>query len=119
MDLDKKAKTQQHSGSKLKKLIEKSGLTIKEILDKSGISRGTLYNFFDYEDIPRKKLLPLLEVLQVDADEFYFVKNYANDDGNTYGLKAENEALRRELELLKQQLEAKEEIIQLLKNKTE
>jgi len=118
----KTAKTQFHQGVKLKKIVEKSGTTIKELLKKSGISRGTLYNFFEYEDIPRKKLSPLLEVLEVDPDVFYGFRK-ADDiesvsaEKDIDKLKLEVDSLKRERELLQQLLQDKEDIILLLKNK--
>lgn len=107
-----------HQGSKLKKIVETGSLTIAEILNKSGISRGTLYNFFDYEEITRKKIKPVLDALQVDIDSFYNSPNVVKEDAAAYGLQATIDGLKREIELLKQQIETKDEIIELLKSKT-
>ena len=101
-----------HQGSRLKKIIEKSGLTVKEIIDKSGVNRATLYNFFNYDEIQRKKLLPVLEVLNMSYDNFLSDQPNGNSNDN---LKNQIESLKMEVELLREQLAAKDEIINLLK----
>lgn len=106
-----------HQGSKLKKIIDNSELTIAQIVEQSKVSKGTLYNFFEYEEITRKKIAPILEVLGVDINSFYLSPSIANDAPAAYGYKAMYESLLRENELLKKQLADKEEIIALLKSK--
>jgi hypothetical protein len=106
-----------HQGSKLKKIIDNSDLTIAQIVELSKVSKGTLYNFFDYEEITRKKIAPILEVLGVDINDFYLSPSVVNEGNTAYGYKAMYEALLRENELLKKQLADKEEIISLLKSK--
>lgn len=59
-----------HQGLQLRNLIVKSNIKIKELIQESGVNRGSLYNFFGYEEIPRKKIEPLLMVLKVSYEEF-------------------------------------------------
>lgn len=86
-----------HQGSKLKKIVEKSGLTISQIVETSGVSKGTLYNFFDYEEITRKKLTPVLEALNYDVDQFYSSKNIVMEGSAGYGLQLQIEAMKKKL----------------------
>lgn len=107
-----------HHGQKLRKLVERSPKTIVQIVEQSGITRSSLYNFFDYEEIPRKKLTPVLAALEIDMDAFLAGRFIAEEEQPAYTMPEVIEALRREIELLKQQIAAKDEIIALLKSKT-
>ena len=110
------AKKQAHQGSRLQNFIEKSPVTIVEILKQTGIAKSSLYDLFKKEELLQSKILPILELINIDADQFYG-KLELNDGETPYGLKVENELLKTEIELLKKQLADKEEIIELLKSK--
>lgn len=112
-------KTQFHNGFRLKNKIEKSHLKLKIISEKSGIPLSSIYDMYKKPELLRSKIKPILDVIEVDIDQFYQTKQDAPKQLEESGLKVENEALKREIALLKQNLEVKEEIIQLLKHKNQ
>lgn len=59
-----------HHGNRLKYLIEKNKLNVVQIAANLNVARGTLYNYFAQEEIPRKKLLKVCEAAGIDISEF-------------------------------------------------
>jgi transcriptional regulator with XRE-family HTH domain len=106
-----------NQGAKFKFLAERSGKTNADIAILSGISEGTVYNYFREEEINSKNLKKICLAMGWNLQDFYKTEKLLEDESPGYGLKYEVEALKREVELLKQQLAAKEEIIELLKTK--
>lgn len=109
-----------HHGLRLKRLIENSGKSISAIATKSGVVRASIYNYFTYEDLPRKKIKPLLEVLKIDVDNFYNEKKFesiVNEREHPYGLHEKVKDLEDQIVMLREQLADKNEIIQFLKTK--
>lgn len=58
-----------HHGHRLKYLIEKNKGNIVQIAEKLNVARGTLYNYFEQEEIPKKKLLKVCEAAGIDINE--------------------------------------------------
>jgi hypothetical protein len=101
-----------HQGLRLKNFIENSKFKVKDISEKSGVALSSLYDLYKKNEILKSRLEPILNAIEVDLDTFYGVKSDLKES------KSVTESLKREIELLKQQLQAKDEIIDLLKNKT-
>ena len=55
-----------HKGEIVKKIIAKLGLKKKEVANQLEVSRGTLYNYFDQEELDDHTLLKLGRVLRHD-----------------------------------------------------
>jgi hypothetical protein len=106
-----------HQGMRLKKLIDNSHLLLTDIAEKTKMQRGSLYYMFDKEEILRSKILPILKVLEISPDDFYNQNSLVEDPQAAFGIKAENEALKRENELLRAQVKQLNEIIDLMKRK--
>ncbi len=68
-----------HQGRKLKDAVDRSKLRIQDISKLSEIPVSSLYDIFKKEDVPRKKLYRLCEILELDSDEFYFAPQNAED----------------------------------------
>jgi AcrR family transcriptional regulator len=101
-----------HQGSRLKHLIEKSGMTVAEVSRILDVARTSLYNLFEKKELLRSQSEPILKIIQVDPESFY---GHKKEVGELESVTIE--ALKREIELLKEQLAAKDEIILLLKTK--
>lgn len=109
-----------HQGEILKRLVDNQSKPNEEVAVLSGIAISSLYNYYNMEEIPSKKLKLICSVLGVD-----FVKTFIqppskkdsavlNDDGKN----VENEMQMSEIiKLLKQQIEQQTEILKLLKVK--
>lgn len=106
-----------HQGSKFKYLADRSGKTNADIAKLSGLSEGTIYNYFREEFIPSKNLKKICDAMGWELQIFYKSENLASEKEPVYGLQSHIESLQKEIELLKQQLAAKDEIIELLKAK--
>ena len=103
-----------HQGFRLKHLVAKSGKGVKELATQAGISRTTIYDYYKKEELLRSTVAPVLAALNIDPDVFYGIKNEVGEDVAAYKIDT-LAGLRREIELLKQQVAAKDEIIELLK----
>jgi predicted transcriptional regulator len=68
-----------HQGRMLKDAVDRSKLRIQDISKLSGIPVSSLYDIFKKEDVPRKKLYKLCEILELDSDDFYFAPNNADE----------------------------------------
>jgi transcriptional regulator with XRE-family HTH domain len=101
-----------HQGTKLKFLIERSGKTKADVALLSGISDASLYTYMNSEEINSKKLKKICDVMGWELKLFY------EDNKNLHTVTAnysEIDALKREIELLKDTIANKDEIIKLLK----
>lgn len=58
-----------HHGHRLKSLIEKKKGNIAQIAVNLNVARGTLYNYFEQEEIPKKKLLKVCVAAGIDINE--------------------------------------------------
>lgn len=104
-----------HHGARLLKLIEKSGKEITDIAKKTGVVRGSIYNYFDYEDLPRKKVKPILDYLKIDIEDFYNEKNIVKEDEQPYTLRERIKDLESQVAVLKEQVADKNQIIAMMK----
>lgn len=103
-----------HQGSKLRYLIEHSGKTKAEVALLSGISDASLYTYMGSDEINSKKLKKICIAMGWELKIFY----EDNKNLHTYAANYnEIDALKREIELLKDTLANKDEIISLLKSK--
>jgi len=106
-----------HQGSRLKFRLEKSGYKIKEIIEKTGIARSSLHDMYKKPELLKSKIAPILEAAEIDIDDFYGIKEPVAASQEMAGLRLQVESLKRETQLLNDQLKAKDEIIELLKAK--
>lgn len=116
-----KAEMQFHQGLRLQNLIEKSSYSITKITTKTGIAKSSLYDIFKRDELLPSKIRPILDLLNVSFFDFYgFTTNgfVVNEDQIPYGLREQVALLKEQVESLKKQLADKEEIIELLKQKT-
>lgn len=101
----------------LREVCTSKKISIKELTEQIGYTRQGLQSALDNQTIELRKLKSLCEVLKISIYEFFkdenqTVGNQLNDNENTL-----TSGLKREIELLKQQITDKEEIISLLKDK--
>jgi hypothetical protein len=73
-----------HQGRKLKEAVDRSKLRIQDISKLSEIPISSLYDIFKKEDVPRKKLYKLCEILELDSDDFYFPTQTMEDGQPPY-----------------------------------
>lgn len=116
-DIGKMSETQYHQGSRLKKFVDKSEYTLKEISEKSDVPTSSIYDMFKKSELLPSKFLPLLKVMGVTMLEFEGKRSKGEEVDIIQKMTLEIESLKRENELLKQQIASKDEIIQLLKLK--
>jgi hypothetical protein len=110
-----------HQGEVLKRLIDNQSLPNEEVARLSDIAISSLYNYYNMEEIPSKKLKMICTVLSVD-----YVKTFVqpvkkgpssavlNDDGKSTGDELQ---MTQIIKLLKQQIEQQSEILKLLKKR--
>ena len=97
-----------HQGGRLKYLIDNQSMPNARLVKAAGISMATLYNYYSMEEIPSKNLKKICQVLKVD-----YIKVFIQPDGNSDEVKA----VKRENELLREQIEQLKEMISLMKSK--
>jgi DNA-binding Xre family transcriptional regulator len=102
-----------HQGKKIKKAVDESKLRVMDIAAKAGIPISSLYDIFKKEDIPRKKLKKLCEVLELSLDEMYFESQEISEPFQKV-INPELLRLTAENELLKKRIEDLERIINLI-----
>jgi DNA-binding Xre family transcriptional regulator len=108
-----------HQGKKLKKAVDDSKLRVKDIAEKAQIPISSLYDIFKKEDVPRKKLEKLCEVLEVNLDEMYFESQELSDPNALYEeLQNEIRQLKAENLLHKQRTADLEQIIRLMNERS-
>jgi hypothetical protein len=93
-----------HEGNRLEYLLSKSGKSLSYISENAEVARQTLYNYFKLKDLPRKKLLTILEVAEIDQDDFW-QPDVANDPAAKY------KAMNEQIKTLEEMVKAKEVII--------
>ena len=110
------AEIRHQQGFRLKKFIEQKQVPITEIVEKLGISRATIYNWFEQDELLLKKIQPVLDIIGVSAAEFMALP-LVEDPQAKYGLQALVDSLTRENEILKQQVQQLQDMVALLKSK--
>jgi len=109
-----------HQGEILKRLVDNQSKPNEEVASLSGIAISSLYNYYNMEEIPSRKLRTICTVLNVD-----YVKTFINppkkegtailnDDGKNTGDELQMSQI---IKLLKQQIEQQNEILKLLKKR--
>ena len=93
-----------HHGSRLKKIVDNHKLTTQEISKKSGIASSSLYDMFKKEELLRKTVEPVLKVLEVAESDFFNSNSRVDDPQAVYGMQLELEAMKRENQLLRDQV---------------
>lgn len=101
----------------LREVCTSKKISIKELTEQIGYTRQGLQSALDNQTIELRKLKSLCEVLKISIYEFF--KDESQINGNQSNIKDKTliNSLNREIELLKQQITDKEEIILLLKDK--
>lgn len=92
-----------HQGNRLEYLLKRSGKSLIHISEKAGIARQSLYNYLGMEEIPRKKLLKILEAAEIEGTEFFISE--ISDPA------AEYRVLKEKVKSLEQMIHDKEVII--------
>jgi hypothetical protein len=107
-----------HQGKIIKAAVDASKSRVHDIARMAKVPVSSLYDIFRKEDIPRKKLERLCEVLELNFEETYFGPQTILDPQLVYVLKADFEALEKENDLLNKRIADLERIISLMdKNK--
>src|SRR4051812_18467684 len=107
---------QSHHGSKLKKLIEKSGMTFVRVSEKSEVPLSSMYDMFKKEELTRKKIETILNALEISPDDF-FIGNRGKEGEDLKVCMDKVQMLESQVEILRQTIEDKNQIIELLKKK--
>ena len=109
-----------HQGEVLKRLIDNQSMPNEEIARLSDIAISSLYNYYNMEEIPSKKLKMICTVLSVDYVKTFIQPKKGpssavlNDDGKPTG---DDLQMTQIIILLKQQIEQQSEILKLLKKR--
>lgn len=82
-------------------------------MSETKISNGSLYNMFNHDELKQKDILPILNLLKVSYEEFLGDTKIGECKEDNMKMKM----LEQEIQFLKKQLEDKDTIIQLLKEK--
>lgn len=93
-----------HQGYRLRFLLEERKINIVHLSDKLGLSRSTIYNYFEMEEIPRKKLLPICRETGIEINDVLFASS-VNES------KTEYQKMQERVKSLEQMLKDKEVII--------
>lgn len=93
-----------HQGNRLKSILERKGENLVQLAANLGVSRSTLYNYFEQEEIPRKKLLKICEAAGIDGSELN-PANILNEDSPLY------KGFIEKIRILEDQVRAKDIII--------
>lgn len=107
--------------NELKELIDLKNISIKNVCDTVGYTRAGLNRAITNETIDLRRIKLLCDYVRISPALFFESKSFGvmiNAGGNVQhgiGNKISSDSKDREIELLKQQLELKEEIIRLLK----
>ena len=109
-----------HQGEVLKRLIDNQSLPNEEIAKLADIAISSLYNYYNMEEIPSKKLKMICTVLSVDYVKTFIqpkkgpASGVVNDEGKPG---VEDLQMTQIIKLLKQQIEQQSEILKLLKKR--
>lgn len=108
--------------SELKEIAESKNIMLKTICDKVGYTRAGLKPAIDNETIELRKLKVLCDTLRITPAQFFDTGSYGVtistghvQAGNGNKIVIENKD--REIEMLKQRLNDKNEIIEMLRDK--
>jgi hypothetical protein len=109
-----------HQGEVLKRLIDNQSMPNEEVARLADIAISSLYNYYNMEEIPSKKLKMICTVLSVDYVKTFIQSKKSpssvvmNDDGKSTG---DDLQMTQIIKLLKQQIEQQSEILKLLKKR--
>jgi DNA-binding Xre family transcriptional regulator len=103
-----------HQGKIIKTAVDASKLRVNDIARMAKIPVSSLYDIFKKEDIPRKKLERLCEVLELNFEETYFGSQTMLDPELVYVLKADMDKVVFENDFLKKRVTDLERIISLM-----
>lgn len=107
-----------HHGSKLKWLVDNQSLTNDELAKEWGISPATLYNWFNQEELNSKKIRPICKIMGWDYEkEFLGIDRETKTKKIELTYEDQISILKRENELLKEQVRQLKEINELIKVK--
>lgn len=115
------------NGQKIKDIIAERGYTQKEVFNRANIKSGTFYSLFNENANPSSNIIEsIADVLNCNIDDFFDRKveskqvsigHQVNGNGNSVSGDISLAECKRELNHLKQLLEEKERLIQVLLNK--
>jgi len=75
-----------HRGQIVEEAIRKSGVSVTNMAQKLGISRRTLYQWFNYHDLPLVKVERIGQVINHDfSDELTELSTFVNEHEIKYG----------------------------------
>lgn len=103
-----------HNGMRLKKIIKNQTLTITEISKRSEVASSSIYDLFKKPEVTPGRIRPILEVIGISVEDFFYSSKIENRTGKE-GLVIEIENLKRQNELLREQITQQKEMILLLK----
>jgi hypothetical protein len=103
-----------HQGKIIKAAVDASKLRVHDIAQLAKIPVSSLYDIFKKEDIPRKKLERLCEVLELNFEETYFGTQTILDPEQEYVPKADMDKVVVENDYLKLRVADLERIISLM-----
>ncbi len=103
-----------HQGKIIKAAVDASKLRVHDIARLAEIPVSSLYDIFRKEDIPRKKLERLCEVLNLNFEETYFGTQTMLDPDLVYVPKADMDKVVFQNDFLKQRVADLERIISLM-----
>jgi len=110
--------------NELKEITKLKNILVKDLAKEMGITRQGLQKVLDNETIELRKLKKLCEILRISPAQFFDTGTYGVNittghvqAGN--GNKIVLDSKEREIDLLKQRLNDKEEMIKMLREKIE
>lgn len=100
-------------GENIKKIITDNGYTVEEFAKKMGVTPPALYDIFKKEDVSTKRLNQISAILGVSVQDImnYKEKLYKSS------INESSDALKKEIEMLRELIKAKDETISILKSK--
>lgn len=104
-----------HNGERLKKIIKNQPLTITEISKISEVASSSIYDLFKKPEVTPGRIRPILDVIGVSVEDFFHNSSKIENRTGKGGLVLEIENLKRENELLREQIKQQKEMILLLK----
>lgn len=106
-----------NEGYRLKYILEKSGNSLITIAERAGIARATLYNYFSYEEIPRKKLASILTAAGIPEVNFWGEDIEETPKGIVEKLNLRITELEEKIRLQKTIIQQQKELLELSRSK--